>query len=206
MAKNIRLMAIRDSDGWAFVTDRGTYYAVRPPYIGHNVELTSDDAIAKGIIEYGFKPVVEEEKIVCFSDWDSLFEFLAMRMMEIQGGAGQEQASIEEKRGFVIAMPRVWIEECIRYVDQVLVGSNKYELAHKALEILAESKAVQEIEDLRIRLCAVRSILLTRQNELKNLGMNKDETQYSDISPQKVTLDAINERANLLGRNVKGQS
>jgi hypothetical protein len=202
MAKIIRLIAIRDSDGWAYVTDRGTFYEVRPPYIGHNVELTDNNTIAKGIIEYGFRPLVDQGESDFFSDWEALFESLSRRTMEMPRDPKRKRATSQEKEEYVIAMPQLWIEECIRFVDQKLVGSNSHVLAHKALNILAESKAIQEISDLRQKLARVRDTLALREYELKHRTKPKNKVVYADIDPG-ATPGAVNERANLMGRVIE---
>ncbi len=133
------LLAVAYEDGYAFVRDRNSIYAIRPPYISRNKRPVSMSIVERAIAAHGFSP--EDMR---FNDWAALIDHLKTRFIEKRAESGQDKPDARQIKRLVQRAPQRIVLQYLENIESELIPNREWRAAIGLLTNLLRNKIVQE--------------------------------------------------------------
>lgn len=134
----LKLLALAEADGYAFVENSESLFFVRPPYSATNKSRVSRDAVGTAIAMHGFAASSED-----FKDWAELVESLAKRAIAVRRPRG-ESPDGERIRSLAAKAPLDRVEALLSRTEQEMLPAHEWKPAMSLLTVLLRNPALKE--------------------------------------------------------------
>jgi hypothetical protein len=133
----LKLLALAEADGYAFVEDSASLFFVRPPYNVANKRLASRDAIGTAIGVHGFAAAAEE-----FNDWGELVESLTKRAIAARQSRG-ENPDGDRIRNLAAKAPLDRVQALLVRTEREMLPAHEWKQAMNLLTVLLRNPALR---------------------------------------------------------------
>jgi hypothetical protein len=133
----LKLLALAEADGYAFVEDSEFLFFVRPPYSATNKSRVSRESIGVAVGIHGFATAAEE-----FKDWADLVEALTKKAISARRSRG-ENPDGDRIRSLAAKAPLDRVESLLSRTEQEMLPAHEWKQAMSLLTVLLRNPALK---------------------------------------------------------------
>lgn len=202
----IELLATSPSDGWAFVSEGGQTFLVRPPYTSQTLLTVKPGAIAEAITKHGFQPCVDT-----FPTWSDLIAYLRDCVRSAVADLFPNVDAIAVATDLVTTAPLAIVDKLLDRVDRALSNGQSSTASGRLLtqamsreDIRLDTQRYQRALSLLNRALSNESAHQTYFGELLSVSEPAGETELGlaagtyDASAVEAYAGAVRDRHHLL--------